>query len=114
TSTFGCRDSITKQVIVHPMPAPGFTINDSDQCVNTNNFVFNNQSTIPSGGNMSYNWKFGDGNTAVGLNTSHRYALHNSYRVWMSAESNRGCIDSTFKDLIVYPKPITNIIPNDT
>jgi gliding motility-associated-like protein len=114
TSTYGCRDSITKQVIVHPMPAPGFTINDSDQCVNTNNFVFTNQSTISSGGNMSYNWKFGDGNTAVGSNTSHRYALHNSYRVWMSAESNRGCIDSTFKDLIVYPKPLTNIIPNDT
>ncbi len=53
----GCRDSISNPVYVRAMPKPSIAINDSDQCVNNQNFVFTDASTIATGG---YNviWKY--------------------------------------------------------
>ena len=57
TSDHNCKDSVTKNVYIYPMPRLSFTINDSTQCLRSNSFVFTNNSTI-SGGNSNLYMEF--------------------------------------------------------
>jgi PKD repeat protein len=49
TGNNGCKDSLTQNISVIAKPIPSFTINNASQCVNENNFTFNNTS---GGGNV--------------------------------------------------------------
>jgi gliding motility-associated-like protein len=108
-----CSDSVKLDITVHPKPEPGFEINDSTQCVNPNEFIFNSTSTINSGG-FTYNWYFGDGNTSQFANDTHAYLNHGNYNVQLILQSDKGCVDSLTKPVEVYPKPITGITANDS
>src|SRR6185503_981252 len=81
-----------------------FTINTSNQCVNTNSYVFTNTSTISSG-SMTYAWYYGDGNTATTTNGANVYAASGTYNVKLVVTSNNGCMDSVTQSVTVYPKP---------
>lgn len=63
TSNFGCKDSISKPLILIPHPKSGFTINDSSQCLNKHSLDFNNNSTV-SYGPATYKWLFDDSQTS--------------------------------------------------
>jgi PKD repeat protein len=67
TSLNGCSDSVTRQMVVHPMPVASFNINDSQQCYNQNNFSFANTSSVFYGFN-TYQWNFGDLQTSLNNN----------------------------------------------
>jgi gliding motility-associated-like protein len=92
TTAQGCKDSITKQVTVGAKPQPAFGINTATQCIATNNFVFTNAT--PNPGVFTYSWKFGDGATTAGLNTSHTYSTVGTYTVTLIATAANGCSDS--------------------
>lgn len=115
TTDSSCRDSITQAVVVHPRPVPNFTTNDSDQCVNGNNFVYTNSTNIASG-SSTYLWNLGEGttDTSTQTNTSKTYAVNGNYSVKLIATSNFGCIDSVTKPVIVYAKPTPAYSINDT
>ncbi len=104
TTDKGCKDSLTKTVVVAPKPAPAFSVNIPAQCVNGNSFTFTNSSSISSG-TMTYSWRFGDGGTSTLTTPVHSYALEGSYTVTLIATSNNSCVDSTTKTLTVYAKP---------
>jgi PKD repeat protein len=112
-----CVDSVRRKIVVAPKPAPAFSINDTDQCVNQNLYIFTNQSTITSG-NMNYIWKYGDGNTFIppvgNGNGSHTYNIFNNYAVTLVNISDLGCRDSVTKTLTVYPKPQPGFTINDS
>jgi PKD repeat protein len=113
TSDLGCSDSITQQVNVHPKPVLNFSINDSDQCLNTNAFSFTNASTI-STGIMNHFWDFGDGSTADSANPVKTYANHGTYEVELRVTSGNGCMDSISKSVLVFPKPVMSFAINDS
>jgi PKD repeat protein len=46
TNTYGCKDTATKQVIVHPSPVADFSINNPAQCFNEQNFVMSDESSV--------------------------------------------------------------------
>lgn len=73
----GCKDSITRQILVNP-PAAFFTPIFS--CTNRKEVTFVNSST---GGSL-YRWDFGDGDTSI-LHTPppHTYAAYGSYNVML-------------------------------
>ncbi|MBS3915177.1 MAG: PKD domain-containing protein [Bacteroidetes bacterium] len=100
----GCTDTIIKSIIVHPMPQVAFIINDTGQCVNAQNFIFTNNSNITSG-NLFHLWNFGDGNIDGNQNVTHNYILDSSYVVKLIETSDKGCMDSVYHTLTVYPKP---------
>lgn len=100
----GCRDTTQSQVVVHPKPSAMFSLNDTDQCVNQQLFIFSNQSTIPSG-TLSYTWITGDGNLFNQSALTHQYASFGSYTATLIASSNFNCLDTIEKDIIVYPAP---------
>ena len=113
TSDRGCKDSISKMIEVYSKPFPLFTINDTDQCLKQNNFVFTNVSNIRKG-SLTYQWKFGDIATNTNLNSSHRYFAFGNYVVTLSAISGNGCIDSLKKLVRADPMPAVSFAVNDT
>jgi gliding motility-associated-like protein len=112
TSDRGCKDSISKMIEVYPKPFPLFTINDTDQCLKQNNFVFTNGTTLRNGG-LNYEWKFGDNSKITSTNPSHQFLAFGNYVVTLTAISNEGCIDSLKKPVQVYPMPIASFTIND-
>ena len=113
TSNFSCADTLSKKVTVHPMPRVGFTINDSTQCINNQQFVFNDISSISSG-SLSRQWQLGDSSTSLIASPSKQYKYPGIKWVKLVQFSNKGCGDSLSKTVQVYDKPYARIAVNDT
>lgn len=103
-SVFGCRDSITKTTVIHPQAVPGFSVNDSDQCLSGNQFVFSNNSSIISG-TITYNWNFGDNSSSSQVSPTKNYAFPGIYNIRLICTSNAGCKDTIEKPVRVYARP---------
>jgi gliding motility-associated-like protein len=112
TSDQGCDSTVTGIVIVNPNPVASFTTNDSTQCINGNQFIFTNTSTIASG-NVFYNWEFGNGGTSSAVNGSVIYITTDTFFVKVTATSDKNCVDSARKTVYVYPKPTITFAVND-
>ncbi|MDP1725444.1 MAG: PQQ-dependent sugar dehydrogenase [Bacteroidota bacterium] len=104
TSNIGCKDSITKTITVNPKPNVGFTINNTIQCLNGNNFLFMDTSLI-SNGSLTRMWNFGDNTTSSSINPTKVYSTANNFSVSLVSTSNNGCKDSITKTMTVSPKP---------
>ncbi len=102
TSNLGCKDSITKTVIVNPKPTVGFTTNTANQCVNTNSYLFADTSKISSG-TINRLWTLGNGDTSSIINPSKVFSNAGTYNIKLLATSDNGCKDSLTKAVIVYP-----------
>lgn len=97
--SLGCRYSLTRPaaVVVHDVAA-GFVASDTLVCVNTP-ITFTNQSTA-SGSNaalLTYQWQFGDGQTAATPNASIVYASEGVYDVQLVAVDPYGCTDTLLR-----------------
>ncbi|MBT7995496.1 MAG: PKD domain-containing protein, partial [Bacteroidetes bacterium] len=113
-SSIGCTDTSMRQIIVYPEPIADFGINDSQQCFNTNQFVFSNSSSINSG-TQTYHWTFGDGNSSSAVNPVYSYASYDTFTVKLVSTSNVGCSsDSNNKSVYIFPNPISNLSVNDS
>jgi gliding motility-associated-like protein len=117
SSNSGCKDSITQQVVLLPNPVASFTVNDTAQCVNNNNFIFTNTAAA---GSIAYAWDLGDGTTATIANPdNHEYTTAGIYTVQLTATNDSGCVDTTKQTMTIYPTPTSligghNIICNGT
>ena len=104
TSDSGCTNSITKSIVVAPMPVANFNV--GDVCVgDTTTFV--NQSTIATGG-LTFKYYFGDGDSSTLVDPRHRYATAGTYTVTLVATSSFGCIDVKVRTVVINPKPTAN------
>ena len=112
-SSYGCPDSIEKDVYVRPMPLSSFVMNNSNQCLSGNSFIFNNSSTIPYA-MLSYQWNFGDGNTSALKNPLHSYTSDNKFQVKLLVTSSYNCKDSLVRTAWVYPMPKVRFSINDS
>ncbi|TNE82412.1 MAG: PKD domain-containing protein [Bacteroidetes bacterium] len=112
-SDSGCADSAVSQVIIYPKPTADFTVNDTGQCENNNDFVFTNSSGILTG-SLTYTWSFGDGDTSNLVDPSHTFLYHDTFSTSLLVRSNQGCLDSFKMNMAVYPKPYSSISFNDS
>lgn len=113
TSVYGCKDTISKNVVVHPLPDVQYsTVNVCDDSI----AYFTDLSTIPATDTIqSQSWDFGDNSPLnTNQNTSHLYADAGSYPVQLIVVSYFGCIDSITKTSIINPNPIVNFTAPDT
>ncbi len=101
TNGNGCKDSISVNFTLSAKPIVNFTINNSNQCENTNLFTFTNTTT----GATTYNWSFGDGFTSTATNPTKQYITTGTYTVKLVATNTNGCVDSISKTVTVVPKP---------
>ncbi|MEA3495402.1 MAG: PKD domain-containing protein, partial [Bacteroidota bacterium] len=108
-SEYGCENELIKNIYVYEMPVADFITNDSTQCLLNNEFVFTNNSKNSS----SYNWSLGDGTNSTKENNTHTYNSSGEYSVVLISVSDKACIDTIEKDVIVYEQPIIDL-GNDT
>jgi gliding motility-associated-like protein len=111
----GCADTFTKHTLVHvhPKPLSNFIVNDSNQCLSGNNFLFNNTSTIKSGTFKQY-WNFGDNNSDTNYNANHSYLKEDTFSVKLLLLSDKGCKDSVIKAVYIHSDPIAQFTINDS
>lgn len=111
-SSFGCKDSINRALVVNPTPFVHFTSDDTvgcgPLCCN-----FQSSSTIATGINTSYSWNFGDGGTG-GTNSSLNHCFTNNsasaaitYTISLMVTSDSGCVSTLTKNnyITVFPTP---------
>jgi gliding motility-associated-like protein len=102
--TDSCGIVSTENVTVNVMPVlADFTYNYSaNEILNFVNASLNGDS---------FQWDFGDGEQSTEQNPTHIYADTGMYVVTLIVTNNIGCIDTTQKEIIVYP-PFHLFVPN--
>ncbi len=113
TTNNGCKDTISKNVVVHPLPVVQYST--ANVCDGSTVF-FTDLSTIPVTDTIqSYAWNFDDNSPiSTNQNSTHIYAAPGSYVVKLIVESYFGCSDSISKTSIIHPNPVVNYIANDS
>lgn len=102
TSGQGCSDSIMKKVYIFYLPNTDFVINDSNQCLGGNIFIFNALDLSVD----SWHWDFGNSSTSTQADDTMTYASAGTYTVKLVVSTNEGCSDSMLKNVQVYPQPV--------
>lgn len=111
-SVNGCLSSVTKTVNVFALPKAAFSVNNASQCINGNNFVYTDNSTIALG-IYTRLWSLGDGSTSTIANPSKTYGTSASLNVKLVVTSSNGCKDSITSSVSVHPKPTANFSINN-
>jgi gliding motility-associated-like protein len=103
---FGCTNTYTDSVVIHPRPVPMFNT-DTASCAPLY-AQFDNTSTAWTP--MSFHWSFGDETTSQEEEPMHTYLEQGYYDVSLTVSTDSGCIatETLFRpDLIqVWPQPI--------
>lgn len=110
----GCADTSIVGIEVYGMPVSSFSVNDTLQCLSSNNFIFDNTSILSSNELPSYNWSYGDNNSSLLKSPNHVYGQQGKYRVELIVVSSTGCSDTSSVDVDVYSIALKKIIVNDT
>jgi len=104
-------------VIVHPLPAAGFSFSAPLCAQGIVNFTDN---TVPNVGALTnWSWDFGDpasgaANTSVLQNPSHNYSSAGNYTVTLIATNDKGCSNTAFtRQVTINPKPLAGYIIPD-
>ena len=112
-SAFGCFDTLSQNVTVHPLPTALYS---ATNVCDGNAIQFINSSTIPNTDSIqSFFWNFGDNSTIANTQTiSHLYTAVGSYQVQLLAISSFGCKDSINKTVFVNSAPLIKFSVTDT
>jgi gliding motility-associated-like protein len=98
----GCRDTIVQDVWVNPTPVIDFSGNNV--CLEDET-VFNNSSSPQDATIISWDWNFGNGQTAQTVDASLTYTAFGTYNVTLTAISDSGCSATGGIPVSVYPNP---------
>ena len=110
TTTDGCKDSVTRVVVVNPIPVADFTA--TTECLG-NITTFTNNSTVITGNITTWAWDFGDASNDTTQSPIHNYSSAGAYNVVLTATSDSGCINNFNTNVIVHPKPTANFNVNN-
>ncbi|GAB4287537.1 MAG: hypothetical protein Kow0068_13300 [Marinilabiliales bacterium] len=98
----GCEGELTinNMINVYPKPEASFIANPASVSIIKPIIYFTNLS---SGHSISY-WDFGDGSESTNENPEHTYPIYPTgmYNVQLIVESKDGCLDTAYKEVIVY------------
>ncbi|TXF91235.1 PKD domain-containing protein [Neolewinella aurantiaca] len=101
----GCpADTAYATVVVHPLPEAAFSLEESLRCGTPAPVQFTNAST----GALSYDWIFGDGQSATTLNPEHVYTTEGLYQPRLIATTAFGCRDTAEAELVISGDPVAN------
>ncbi len=84
---------LIKEITIPPIDTDfSFTVSDLS-------VQFNNQSDIPNGVSVTYQWDFGDGQTSTQENPSHDYSSAGTYTVKLTVTGDNGAIGNASKNM---------------
>ncbi len=104
TNNSNCKDTLRVPLIVHPKAHFFISAMPDSGCTPLKVYF------PPIGGAQSYQWNFGDGNTASTGSVSNTYInitpSNKSFTVQLIAKNIYGCADTPTYKIKVFPKPI--------
>lgn len=107
----GCitRDTVQSPVVIWPTPFANFYVSPSVQILPETDFEFINTTT----NGADYHWDFAGLGESFAQDTVFTFPEETagSYIIWMVAENQYGCIDSTYRQIIIEDE-IDVYIPN--
>lgn len=110
TTDLGCKDSITKNVVINDLPNPYFNYNTICQ----NDSVTLQQAAVSGVTGqpiVSYYWDFDNDGTADNSDSIAKYSFGNVvgfYPVELKVTDSLGCTDSVTRQIFVNPYPTVN------
>ncbi len=115
TTTKGCINTITKQVVINARPLAGFITPEVCLSDTYAQFLDTSKVALPSSIN-AWQWNFGDPNatvpnpnTSILKNPTHSYTAVGPYNIELIVTSTTGCKDTLHQTLIVNGSfPIAN------
>ncbi len=103
TSEFGCKDSITKTIVVKESPKVAYTNTPACSITPT---TFTNLTPPVSGTVANYKWDFGDGSAiATSKDVTHSWTTLGPKTVMLTINLDNGCKAEVSKDLVVGVQP---------
>lgn len=108
-----CRDTAFRIIQIHALPGAKLWVNDTDQCLAGNRFVFRDSSDGISGKTRIDSIYFGDHLPAdSGFSLQKTFKSAGTYRVVLLVSNDSGCRDSAVRTVVVRPRPFTEIKVN--
>lgn len=104
TTDKGCVGTTSANVQVYKLPFASFS---TDSVCLDQSAVYTSSSTANFGTLVSYLWDFGDGDSAYTSMPTHLYSAPGLYEVNHTVVSNKGCRDTTSRNIRIYPLPTT-------
>jgi gliding motility-associated-like protein len=105
---FGCIVStITQAIDISTVPIVGFSVNDRNQCLVGNKYVFTNKSTNDIG-DMRYRWVISDGYTSSTKNLNYTFKKAGTHTIKLIVNSSDVCADSTTETVVVYQNAVAD------
>ena len=100
TSAFGCTDTLTHEVIIHPVPNASFQATPFSQQFPAATVDINNTT---QSGSWTYDWDFGDGTTSTMQDPlTHTYGTWGTFTITLVVTSG-GCTDTATQDITIGP-----------
>ena len=104
TSPYGCQDTASVALSVHPLPHVSFVLEEPAACVIGDVHFINNTT-----GADSFSWEYGDGTTSEIADAIHVHDYSNapfqlsSYTINLTATTDFGCVDHSSAVYTIYP-----------
>lgn len=109
TTTYNCKDSVTRSLVVFASPKAPFSVVDSVLCEKNNSFSFTPKATFNvSGVTANYNWDFGDASSSAIATPTHSYAGVGSYLVTFIINTSQNCADTAKRVMKVVGTPVAS------
>ncbi len=105
TDDDGAPNTLTKSVVVGPVPNTPPTASFQLSCAALTCSVNGSGSTDPDGTIASYAWNFGDGGTAAGVTASHIYPAAGTYPITLTVTDDDGAPGSSTSNAVVTATP---------
>ncbi|HEU4574252.1 MAG TPA: PKD domain-containing protein [Chitinophagaceae bacterium] len=110
-----CSDSSTAEVKVYPGFFPGFT--STGICISKPT-QFTDTTKATYGVVNAWSWDFGESTVSTDIsniqNPTYTYPTMGTKNVRFIVSSDKGCIDTVYKDITIIDKPPIQLIPTDT
>jgi hypothetical protein len=112
---FTCSDTIGDTITIYKLPTAEFSF--EEQCMSYYTY-FTDESTNDSSSISSWYWDFGHGtfpgDTSIDQDPVFIYDTTGVYTTSLIVTDANGCIDSTSRDIDIWPIPQTNFVVIDT
>lgn len=103
TSVYGCKDTVSDTVTVHPLPNPNFL---ADTVCPGTGTSFTDLSTVASGTLTDWAWNFNDlSPTDTAQNPTHIFFSSGTYNVSLTVTSSDNCQNTASISVLVYSEP---------